>query len=167
MMTLWEVAARAWQKISAALRVDRMGTSILRLLALVGATLLAAGSATIIKGTGQPVTITTNPPGAQVFVDNQPVGVSPITLNLKHDDHAVSATLAGYAPGYARLTTGFSGWSLFFFPVGTIIDAVTGAITTLDQDSVIIQLAPGGAPGTPLQPGGPAMPPPGGSAERH
>ena len=137
----------------------------LRALGLVAAMVLAGGSATIIKGSSQPVTIATNPPGAQVFVDNMPMGVSPVTVSLKHEDHQVSATLPGYQPGYARLTASFSGWSLFFFPVGTIIDAVTGAITTLDQDAVVITLGAGGAPPALGQP--PQPPPLGTSPERH
>jgi hypothetical protein len=138
----------------------------LRALALVGAVLAAGGSATIIKGTSQPVTISTYPPGATVFVDNQPVGVSPVTVSLKHDEHNVSATLPGYAPGYARLTTGFSGWTLLTFPIGTVIDAITGSITTLDQEAVVIQLGPSG--GQP--PAGPGYVPPAGDSttpERH
>jgi len=142
-----------------------MGKNLIRGLVLVGALLLSGGSATIIKGTSQPVTINTYPPGANVFVDNQPVGVSPVTVSLKHDDHTVSATLPGYGPGYAQLTTSFSGWTLLAAPVGLIVDAITGAITTLDQDQVIIQLGQGGAPGQ--APG--YQPPPGeqGTPQRH
>jgi hypothetical protein len=130
-----------------------MFKTLFRIAALAGAVFFAGGSATIIKGTSQPVTITTSPPGATVYVDQQPVGVSPITVSLKHADHAVSASLPGYGPGYARLTTSFSGWSLLAFPLGMIVDAITGAISTLDQDAVVIQLAPGAAP-----PAGPAFP---------
>ncbi len=142
----------------------------LRALVLGGAVLFAGGSATIIKGTSQPVTINTYPPGATVYVDNQPVGYSPVTVALKHDDHTVSVALPGYAPAYARLTAGFSGWTLLAFPFGMIIDAVTGAITTLDQEAVVIQLVPGGpAAGAPaLQPQRQPQPPPqGDSPVRH
>ncbi len=131
----------------------------LRALVLFGAVLAAGGSATIIKGTSQPVTITTTPPGAQVFIDNLPVGVSPLTVSVKHAEHTVSATLPGYAPGYARLTTGFSGWTILAFPLGTVIDAITGALMTLDQDQVVIQLGAGGA-SMGAQPGYPAQPQP-------
>ena len=131
----------------------------LRALALLGAVFASAGSATIIKGTSQPVMIATSPPGAQVFVDQQPVGVSPLTVNLKHDNHTVSATLPGYHPGYAQLTTSFSGWTLLGPFVGWIVDAVTGAVTTLDQDTVMIQLAPGG-PGAGAPAYQPQQPPP-------
>jgi hypothetical protein len=140
----------------------------LRLLGLGTALVCSAGSATIIKGTSQPVTITTNPPGAQVFVDNQPVGVSPLTVTLKHDDHQVSATLPGYQPGYARLTSSFSGWTLLAFPAGTIVDAITGALATLDQDAVVINLG-GGTPGqAPAYPQPATQTPPAGTTpERH
>jgi len=43
---------------------------------------LAFASATIIKGTSQNVSITTDPPGATVYVDGQVMGTTPVTLNL-------------------------------------------------------------------------------------
>jgi hypothetical protein len=121
-----------------------------------------AGCATVIKGTSQAVTINTIPPGADVYVDNQPVGRAPVTVSLTHADHTVSAQMPGYGTGFARLTSSFSGWALFFFPAGTIIDAITGAITTLDQDAVTIQLGAGGPPqaSPQLAPPQPAAPQP-------
>jgi hypothetical protein len=149
-----------------------MVTTSLRALVLVAAGLAAAGSATVIKGTSQPVTIATNPPNAQVFVDDKPVGVSPLTINISHADHVVSASMPGYAPGYARLTTSFSGWALlngFTGFITIIVDAITGSIATLDQNTVIIQLAPGSGDNMPhpVMPGQPPPVQPGGSAVRH
>ena len=132
-----------------------MVTASLRALVLAAAALAAAGSATVIKGTSQPVTIMTTPSNAQVFVDNKPVGMSPLTINISHADHVVSASMPGYVPGYARLTTSFSGWALmnvFTGFVTIIVDAITGSIATLDQSTVIIELAP-----AQVQPGGAAV----------
>jgi hypothetical protein len=130
-----------------------MVTAPFRALVLVAAALAAAGSATVIKGTSQPVTIMTTPSNAQVFVDRKLVGTSPLRLDISHGDHVVSASLPGYRSGYARLTASFSGWTLlnaFTGVVTILVDAVTGSIATLDQSTVIIELAPAAAsPGAP------------------
>lgn len=109
------------------------------LRSMVVTIVVGSGCATIIKGSSQDVRVETNPPGAMVYVDGNPVGPAPQTLKLKQDDHHITATLPGMQ-GHAAMSTGFSGWSLLFFPVGTIIDAVTGAITTLDDERVQVTL---------------------------
>jgi hypothetical protein len=133
-----------------------MVTTSLRALVLVAAGLAAAGSATVIKGTSQPVMILTNPPDAQVFVDNKYVGPSGRQYSISHSDHVISAALPGYAPAYARLTTSFSGWTLlngFTGVVTILVDIVTGSIATLDQSTVVIELAPART----VEPGGSAV----------
>jgi hypothetical protein len=43
------------------------------------------------------LTVQAEPPGAQVMVDGQPAGVSPVTLPLAPGDHRVTLRAEGYA----------------------------------------------------------------------
>ena len=115
-------------------------------IALFAATMLSTGCATIIKGSTAKVSIGTSPPGATVYVNGNPVGNSPLMVSLPHDDAQVRAELPGYQPGYASITTSFSGWSLLG---GILIDAITGAITTIDNTNIFINLTPLAAPPAP------------------
>jgi hypothetical protein len=110
------------------------------------AVLTSMGCATIIKGSNADLTVVTQPPGATVYIDGFPVGPSPWAGEVKQDAHQIRAELAGYQPGFARVTASFSGWTLLGGLLGIVIDAVTGAITTTDQDQVMIVLQPAANP---------------------
>lgn len=108
-------------------------------LSLVAASL--SGCATIMHGSSQPVGISSNPTGAQVFVDNQVMGVTPVTATLsRKDHHTVRVEMPGYAPYEMKLTRGMSGWvwgNLIFGGIpGLAIDAITGGLYKLTPDEV-------------------------------
>jgi uncharacterized protein YceK len=108
-------------------------------LTLVAASL--SGCATIMHGSNQPVGISSNPTGAQVFVDNAVVGVTPVTATLsRKDHHTVRVEMPGYAPYEMKLTRGVSGWvwgNLIFGGIpGLAIDAITGGLYKLTPSEV-------------------------------
>jgi uncharacterized protein YceK len=110
----------------------------------IAITLVAAslsGCATIMHGSNQPVGISSTPTGAQVFVDNQPMGITPVTATLsRKDHHTVRVEMAGYAPYEMKLTRGVSGWvwgNLVFGGIpGLAIDAITGGLYKLTPTEV-------------------------------
>ena len=64
-------------------------------------TLLFAGCASVIHGTDQTVTITSQPSGAQVLIDGQSFGVTPLTVKLKKNKYE---TIMVKKRGYTALT---------------------------------------------------------------
>lgn len=97
--------------------------------------------ATVVHGTRQHVSVTSTPRGATVFVDDQQLGVTPVTLKLSRDDHhRVRLELEGYEPYEVLLTRHVSGWvwgNLVYGGIpGLAIDAISGAMYRLKPDSV-------------------------------
>ena len=116
-----------------------------------GITLLAsAACGTIINGSKQNVSFSSTPGGATVFVDNQQMGVTPVSLALsRKDHHNVRLELAGYQPYEVKLTRGVSGWvfgNLIFGGLpGLAIDAISGGLYKLSPDDVQATLVSGTA----------------------
>lgn len=112
-------------------------------VALLGVQLLVNGCATMVHGVQKPVFFSTDPPGADVFVDGLFIGRSPLTAPIKHrKDKIVEARLPGYQPAMGRLTTSFSGYSLFLGLGSIVVDGITGAIMPVDQSSLHLALRP-------------------------
>jgi hypothetical protein len=110
--------------------------------------LALAGCATIMQGSRQAVGVSSTPTGASVFVDDQPAGVTPTTVNLtRKDHHVVRLELAGYQPYEIQLTRGVSGWvwgNLVFGGLpGLAVDALTGGLYKLTPNTVNATLASG------------------------
>ncbi|HEX8693248.1 MAG TPA: PEGA domain-containing protein [Longimicrobium sp.] len=110
--------------------------------------LALAGCATIMQGGSQYVGVSSSPTGAAVFVDDQPAGVTPTTLNLtRRDHHVVRLELPGYQPYEIQLVRGVSGWvwgNLVFGGLpGLAVDALTGGIYKLTPNTVNATLATG------------------------
>lgn len=104
--------------------------------------------ATIIHGGDQKVNFASTPSAATVFVDNEQMGVTPVTLNLSRKErHNVRIELAGYQPFETQLTKGVSGWvfgNLLFGGIpGLAIDAITGALYKLEPSEVSATLTSG------------------------
>lgn len=99
--------------------------------------LLQAGCATVIKGTGEEVRVTSVPAGAQVLIDGKEAGYTPITKRLPHGK-AISFVFrkVGYRDQSRTLTASFSGHSLWFGGMSLLFDAMSGSIYTLDADHV-------------------------------
>ena len=91
------------------------------------AALQAAACATVVRGTAatQQVLVTSAPDGAQVFIGNQPVGVTPVTLDLKRRDSHIVLRLEkeGFATQRLPVTQSLSGWMAFdLFPLNPYIE---------------------------------------------
>ena len=100
---------------------------------------------TIIQGTKQQVSISSAPTGAEVTVDNVPLGKTPVVGDLKRKDHhLVRITLDGYQPHEIALARSVSGWVagniVFGGIIGLAVDAITGGMYKLTPDQVLTAL---------------------------
>jgi len=110
------------------------------------------GCASIISETNQPVTLRSNPAGADIIITNKQGievfrGKTPTTLTLKTsagffcpEEYTVTYSLPGYAPQTLQLDNGVNGWYFGNFVFGgligmLIIDPATGAMWTVQKDS--------------------------------
>ncbi|HET7500665.1 MAG TPA: PEGA domain-containing protein [Kofleriaceae bacterium] len=145
---------------------------VLVLLALGGSSVASSGCATIFAGGPDRVPVSSNPPGATVFVDNVPVGQTPmmITLDRQRSQGVIRLELAGFAPITVVRAKGINGW--FWASVcltglvGIVVDLITGDVKSFDDAPIAIGLTPGMGPapgppppGYPPQPGYPPPPP--------
>lgn len=114
-------------------------------LVLSAGALTLGGCATLVHGTTQDVGLTSSPTAAQVWVDNKPLGTTPLLAPLtRRDDHVVRFALDGYQPFDATLTRRVSGWvwgNIFLGIVtGLAVDAISGAIFKLEPKEIAAQL---------------------------
>ena len=121
----------------------------LALAAAVG----TSGCGLIFTSSSTPVTLETDPPGANVYIDGQPYGQTPLTVEVSNRrDHIVTFQIGQGAPTACNLTasTG-AGWVLLdimgaLIPI--IIDAVSDGWTTLDQTRCYARIQTGQGAGT-------------------
>ena len=77
---------------------------------ILGLVSVWTGYATILKGTGQGMSITSRPSGAEVLVDNESKGITPVSAKLRRkENHTVVIRLDGYEPYETVLTRQTSG----------------------------------------------------------
>jgi len=125
----------------------------LRFILLAGLLpLLATNCATVLRGTRDQVGIASQPTGAEVIVDNEFLGKTPVTAELRRKDkHVINIKLQGYQPyeiTITRKTSGFVFGNLVFgpfAPIGLAVDAITGGMYSLRPDEVQAELRPGAA----------------------
>jgi len=116
------------------------------LFALVG---LLTNCATIIHGTSQDVSVSSNPSNAKVTVGGKEVGRTPIITDLKRKDkHIVKIELEGYQPYEIGITRKVSGWIagniLFGGLIGLAVDAISGGMYKLSPDQITAELRDAG-----------------------
>ena len=126
------------------------------ILALVATSvILLASCATLSHGSSQEIQVASDPPGAQVLVDNDPVPyATPTTIMLnRRDDHVLVFRKNGYQDYRTSLTRSTSGAVAGNLVVGGIVGAATdyssGAAYTLSSadlngDVLTAHLAPNG-----------------------
>ena len=124
----------------------------------VATAVVLCSCASIIHGTHQDVGISSNPTGAQVSVDGQVKGATPIVANLtRKDNHIVRIELAGYKPYETTLTRKVSGWVwgniVFGGLIGLAVDAINGALYNLTPEQVSAALLAGTAHMVPTRDG--------------
>jgi len=118
---------------------------LLLAIALVSASTLLSGCATIVKGTTQVIPVSSDPTGARVTIDSAPAGTTPTTVTLsRKQNHMVVIEKEGYAPESIAVTKsmggavagniiagGFIGWG---------VDAMTGAQYNLAPNTISVRL---------------------------
>ncbi|WP_284653127.1 PEGA domain-containing protein [Flavobacterium terrisoli] len=111
--------------------------------------LLLSSCATIVSGSKQTVTFTSNPSQANVSINGLNVGKTPFETKLKRKtkEHKIVIQLDGYKPFETTLKRKFNAWYVgnlaFGGLIGLIVDPLTGAIFKLTPDQVNAELAKG------------------------
>jgi hypothetical protein len=116
-------------------------------LAIVALPVLA-GCATVVRGTRQPVSVTSDPPGADVI--DQPSGtrfVTPATVRMsRREYHTLHVTKPGFEPQQLPLrreaSVGFWIADAFTLGIGTFVDLMTGAMFHIKPKTVHVVLEP-------------------------
>ena len=113
----------------------------MRLFLLALAVFAFSGCATIIHGTTQEVSFTSDPTSADVVIDGMKLGETPFTAELdRGDKHTVEIRLDGYEPYTMVLNKKVSGWVwgnlVFGGLIGLAVDAGTGALYNLTPEQV-------------------------------
>src|SRR3954469_19670041 len=103
------------------------------------------GCASIMHGTTQDVAISSSPSGAQVVIDNQPAGSTPIIAHLKrNENHILKLDVPGYLPYETGFTKSVSGWVwgnvLFGGLIGLAVDAISGGLYYLTPEQLAAEM---------------------------
>jgi hypothetical protein len=114
---------------------------VLTITSIIALSILLTGCATLFAPKTNPLAVSSEPHGAEVYVNGFKMGTTPVELSLKPDK---SYTIEFRKEGYESVTRVVNtkvgaGWIVLdvlggFIPV--IIDAATGAWNKLDQDAV-------------------------------
>jgi len=130
--------------------------------------LALTGCATLFAGGPDYVPVSTNPPGAWVYYNGQPVGQTPTTVLLERGRPAqIQIAMQGFQPVVFERQSDVNGWFFanilwFYAVVPWVIDLVDGDWRRFDDTPIAIGLTPlaGGAPPPQYPPQGYAQPPP-------
>ena len=117
----------------------------LKIVIILLSFLIFTNCATIIHGSRQDVSISSNPSKAIVTIDNVEKGITPVTLRLsRKDHHTIQINLNGYMPYETKLTRKVDGWLagniVFGGLIGLVVDAATGGMYRLTPDQVQAEL---------------------------
>tara|TARA_R110000868_G_scaffold20678_5_gene87138 strand:- start:4734 stop:5090 length:357 start_codon:yes stop_codon:yes gene_type:complete len=106
-------------------------------ISLMLITLFLSSCAGIIKGTSQSITFTSEPSGAEVLIDGQSRGVTPLTLKLKKNHYdSVMFKLNGYTAVAKPLDKAYDGTALLnIFWDSSTTDFITGAAYEYEPNS--------------------------------
>lgn len=118
-----------------------------KLLALFLVFILTTGCATIIKGTTQGVPISSDPSGADIFVDGMLVGTTPTDVELKRKrDHLIVIEKKNYSPKSIAVVKNVGGavWGNIIAGglIGWGVDAASGAQNNLTPKTIFVRLEP-------------------------
>ena len=117
------------------------------LVALVAACGLLGGCATLTKDDSQPVSFSTDPQGATIFINGIPRGKTPDTIMIKRSSkrQMVEFKLEGYKSQSMRIEKSVSGMTfgnvLLGGVIGAGVDIATGKATNYN-DSLHVLLLP-------------------------
>lgn len=114
-------------------------------IVVIAITIFISSCATIIHGTKHNVGISSNPTGAEVTIDGQYYGTTPVTADLaRKNDHFIEIDLEGFLPYSTPITHKVSGWIagniIFGGLIGLAIDAISGGMYKLTPDQIHAEL---------------------------
>jgi len=124
----------------------RTGSSLVLALASLAIMVpVCIGCASIMHGTRQDVGISSSPSQATVYVDNKPMGKTPLVADLRRkDNHVIRIEMPGYQPFETTLIRKVSAWVLgnilFGGLIGLAVDAIDGALYKLTPEQVQAEL---------------------------
>ena len=114
---------------------------------LTGLILGLSSCATIILGSKQSVGISSTPSSAKIFINDEEVGITPQTVQIKKNQaqsFKVRIELEGYEPYETVLTRKTSGWIagniLLGGLIGLVVDFATGGAYLLTPEQIEAQL---------------------------
>jgi uncharacterized protein YceK len=105
---------------------------------------LFSGCATVLSGTSQEITFNSEPAGAQVIVDGEVMGRTPVTVTLrKNKFDNVTVELEGYQTQSRPLSTSYDPIALvnILWDLSTT-DLISGAAFEYDPSSYYFNLQP-------------------------
>lgn len=119
----------------------------LRAALFLGAMSAAAGCASIVSGSTQEVSFTSNPEGATVTTDGTTLGVTPLTFPLKKSKYtSVTFRKDGYKPLTLPMNSRLDGWFwgniVFGGFIGSTTDGLSGAAKEYSPGQYMISLEP-------------------------
>jgi PEGA domain len=130
---------------------------LLQRLTLVVAVCSAFGCATIMAPGPDRVPVSTNPPGARVFVDDHLVGETPVVVDLDrwHSKGEFQLELLGFEPFHITRTKSINGWFwgnilLGGGLIGILVDAAAGNVLRFDDSPISVGLVPSDGRGVAL-----------------
>jgi hypothetical protein len=99
------------------------------------------GCATIIHGGSQDVSVASSPSGAEVEINGQDIGETPVTRSLdRGDQHTITLDLDGYESESVVVEKDVSGWVwgniVFGGLIGLVVDASTGGLYNLEPAQI-------------------------------
>lgn len=105
------------------------------------------GCASIVTGTDQKVTFSSEPEGATVTVSGRVLGKTPLTVAVDKGKHQpFTFEKEGYKTHTAQLSTTFNSWFwgniVFGGPLGSSTDAASGAVHEFSPDQYFVTLTP-------------------------
>ena len=105
---------------------------------------LFTGCATIVHGPRQDIRVVTDPPGATVYVGDEPVGATPAVVTLERNRrHIVRVEHPDYLPDTQLLTRSVSTWAIvggLFTGPFLLIDGLTGSWYELKPGQIYFHL---------------------------
>lgn len=113
----------------------------LRLPLLLVLALLVTHCGTIIHGTTQEIGISSTPAQADVFIDGQLVGQTPLVETLERKKrYSISIDVEGYLPYEVVLERKVSAWAfgniIFGGLIGLVVDAASGGLYRLSPETI-------------------------------
>lgn len=115
------------------------------LFACLPVAVFQSACATIMTGTFQGVEIDSEPSGAEVFVNGDSVGFTPVEVDLDQDTEPyVVLKKEGYANTRVKLKKSINGWLVLDIFTGLVpgmlVDARAGAGKSFNEDDICVPL---------------------------